>query len=286
MTSFAVSRRAILVALGSLVVAAACSSARASTSGAASAPPASATRTAGRADTTLQIFLLAGQSNMAGRGAVEARDSVVEARVLRLGPDMTWTPAVDPLHWDKPAIVGVGPGRAFGLAVARHDPNARIGLVPAAVGGSPLSSWEPGAVDPATRTRPYDDAMARVGVARRDGRVRAILWHQGESDATPERSVAYAGRLRALIARFRADLGDPALPFVIGQLGEFAGRPWTADTRRIDSVHRALAAAVPNVAFVSTQGLRDKGDALHFDPAAARELGERFAAAYLVMVRR
>jgi hypothetical protein len=279
-------RRAAVALLAALVATAACSSARPSASRTTSAPPEAPSGTATRGDTALQIFLLAGQSNMAGRGGVEAQDSVVHPRVLRLDPRMQWVAAVDPLHWDKPAIVGVGPGRAFGLALARRDPSARIGLVPAAVGGSPISTWEPAAVDPATRTRPYDDAMARVAVARKAGRVRAILWHQGESDATPERSVVYAAKLRALIERFRSDLGDPALPFLIGQLGEFPGRPWTADTRRVDSVHRAIAASVPHVALVPAQGLRDKGDALHFDAAAARELGERYAAAYLVLVTR
>ena len=238
-------------------------------------------RSATSGDTALQIFLLAGQSNMAGRGQVTAQDSVASPRVLRLGPDMRWTPAVDPLHWDKPAIVGVGPGRAFGLALAARDPGVRVGLVPAAVGGSPISSWEPGALDPATRTHPYDDAMARLAVATKVGRLRAILWHQGESDATPERSVLYAAKLRELIVRFRAASGDPELPFIIGQLGEFPGRAWTADARRIDSVHRALAASMPNVAFVSAQGLHDKGDVVHFDAASARTLGERYAAAYL-----
>jgi hypothetical protein len=229
----------------------------------------------------MQIFLLAGQSNMAGRARVEAQDSVVNTRVLRLDKDMKWVPAVEPLHWDKPAIIGVGPGRSFGLAIAARDPAARIGLVPAAVGGSPIASWEPGALDAATNTHPYDDAMARLRVARKDGSVRAILWHQGESDATPARSVVYAEKLRALIARFRSELGDPTLPFVIGQLGQFGARPWSADVRRVDSVHRAIAATVPNVAYVSSDGLRDKGDAVHFDGPAARALGERYAAAYL-----
>ena len=145
-----------------VVAAAACAGGRPSTA----RPGATATV----ADTTLQVFLLAGQSNMAGRGVVEAQDSVVHPRVLRLDPRMQWVAAVDPLHWDKPALVGVGPGRAFGLALARRDPSARIGLVPAAVGGSPISTWEPAAVDSATRTRPYDDAMARVAVARKAGR--------------------------------------------------------------------------------------------------------------------
>ena len=268
---------AVVLSVVLSVAALACSGSRPST-----ALPGAATLT----DTTLQVFLLAGQSNMAGRGEVEPRDGVVNPRVLRLDARMTWVPALDPLHWDKPAIVGVGPGRAFALALAARDPRARIGLVPAAVGGSPVSSWEPGALDAATNTHPYDDAMARLAVAMKSGRLRAVLWHQGESDATPQRSVVYAAKLRALIERFRSVSGNPDLPFVIGQLGEFPGRPWTADTRRIDSVHRALAASMPNVAFVSAEGLRDKGDALHFDAASARTLGERYAAAYLRIVGR
>ena len=236
-------------------------------------------------DTSLQVFLLAGQSNMAGRGKVEAQDSVVNARVRRLDSTMTWVPAVDPLHWDKPGLVGVGPGRTFGLTLAARDANARIGLVPAAVGGSPISSWEPGALDPATGTHPYDDALARLRVAQRDGKVRAILWHQGESDATPALSVLYAAKLRALIARFRADAGDPNLPFLIGELGKFDAKPWSADVARVDSAQRAIAASVPNVAYVSSDGLRDKGDTLHFDSPSQRTFGERYAAAYVAMVK-
>ncbi|HEU4720261.1 MAG TPA: sialate O-acetylesterase [Gemmatimonadaceae bacterium] len=266
-------RRPLLLLLA--VVAVGCSGRQPS-----GAPPRPAS-TRSAAGSGMEIFLLAGQSNMAGRARVEAQDSVVNARVLRLDRNMTWVPAVDPLHWDKPAIIGVGPGRAFGLAIAAREPAARIGLVPAAVGGSPIASWEPGALDTATNTHPYDDAMARMRVALKDGTVRAILWHQGESDATPARSVVYAEKLRALIARFRSELGDPTLPFVIGQLGQFDARPWTADVRRVDSVHRAIAATVPNVAYVSSDGLRDKGDGVHFDGPAARALGERYAAAYL-----
>jgi hypothetical protein len=230
----------------------------------------------------LQIYLLAGQSNMAGRGVVEAQDRVPNPRVMTLNRTMHWVRAVDPIHYDKPSA-GVGPGRSFGLALAAREANVRIVLVPAAVGGSPISSWEPAALDPATNTHPYDDAIARARIAMRDGRLRAILWHQGESDATPERSVLYAERLRALIARFRTDLGDPELPFIIGQLGQFPGRPWSDAVRRVDSAHRAIATTMPNVAFVSSEGLRDKGDTLHFDAASARVLGERYAAAYLEM---
>jgi hypothetical protein len=234
----------------------------------------------------MQLFLLAGQSNMAGRGKVEARDSVVNPRVLKLDRSMSWVPAVDPLQWDKPALVGVGPGRSFGLALAARDTTARIGLIPAAVGGSPISSWEPGALDAATGTHPYDEALARLRIAQRSGTLGGILWHQGESDATPALSVLYARRLRALIARFRADAGDATLPFLIGELGKFDAKPWSAEMARVDSVHRAIAASVPNVAYVSSDGLVDKGDQLHFDGPSQRTFGERYAAAYLAMLKR
>ena len=221
---------------------------------------------------------------MAGRGVVEAQDRVANPRVLMLDRTLHWVPATDPVHYDKP-IAGVGPGRSFALTLVARDPTVRIGLVPAAVGGSPISSWERGALDPATKTHPYDDALARARVAMRDGQLRAILWHQGESDAHPGLSEQYAEKLRALIARFRGDLNAPELPFIIGELGQFPGKPWDADVRRIDSVHRAIAATVPNVAYVSSDGLRDKGDTLHFDAASQRVFGERYARAYLALVR-
>ena len=232
----------------------------------------------------LRLFLLAGQSNMAGRGAVDPQDRVENARVLMLNRRREWVPAVEPMHFDKP-IAGVGPGRAFGLAIAETDSASAIGLIPAAVGGSPIASWEPGALDAATSTHPYDDAIKRARAAMASGTLEAILWHQGESDSREPMASAYGARLRALINRFRADLGAPSLPFVIGQLGRFQGAPWGATRASVDSVHRALASEMRNVVFVSSEGLTDKGDTTHFDAASARALGRRFAEAYLARRR-
>jgi Carbohydrate esterase, sialic acid-specific acetylesterase len=233
----------------------------------------------------MQLFLLAGQSNMAGRGTVEAQDRVPVNGVVMLDRALAWVPAVDPVHFDKPSA-GVGPGRGFALALHATDTTMRIGLVPTAVGGSPISSWEPGALDAATKTHPYDDALVRARAARRDGSFRAILWHQGEADATPELSVVYADRLRALIARFRSELGEPELPFIIGQLGQFPRSSWSAAKVRVDSAQRAIAATTPHVAFVTSDGLKHRGDSLHFESASARELGRRYSAAYLALARK
>ncbi|AHG92960.1 protein of unknown function DUF303 acetylesterase (plasmid) [Gemmatirosa kalamazoonensis] len=227
----------------------------------------------------MQLVLLAGQSNMAGRGTVEAEDRVPHPRVLMLDRDGRWIPAVDPVHFDKP-IAGVGPGRSFGLALAARDTTAVVGLVPTAVGGSSIRAWVPAGYDSATRTHPYDDAVARIRLARSSGAFVAILWHQGESDGDARGVAEYEGRLRELIARLRAETGAPNAPFLIGELGHFPEKPWTPGRAAIDSIHRLVAATTPNAAYVSAEGLTHRGDTLHFSSAAARELGRRYAAAY------
>ena len=226
--------------------------------------------------TSYDVVLLVGQSNMAGRGVVAPEDRVPVPHVWMLDKTGAWVPAVEPMHFDKP-IAGVGPGRSFGIELARrthHD----VGLVPAAVGGSSITSWVPAGYDSATRTHPYDDALRRARVAMERGKLVAILWHQGESDAHVGLATAYSQRLHELIDRFRSELGAPEVPVLIGQLGQF--HPWTTYDSTVDAAHREVARTVPRVAFVSSNGLRHKGDSLHFDAASARELGRRYAAAY------
>lgn len=231
------------------------------------------------------LFLLAGQSDMAGRGDVSPTDREPHPRVLMLTRDGTWAPAVDPMHFDKPDIVGVGPGRAFGLAIAEAIPDITVGLIPAAVGGSPIDAWQPGAYYPPTKSHPWDDALRRARQAARVGTLQGILWHQGESDAKAELAAEYAGKLHALVARWRSALGTPTLPFIAGRLGRFEGQPWDAPREAIDAAHRALPDVVPHTACVSADGLTHKGDGVHFDAASARELGRRYADAYLALTK-
>ncbi len=230
------------------------------------------------------LFLLVGQSNMAGRGAVTPADQDPDPRVLMLDKEGRWVPAVDPMHFDKPTVVGVGLGRSFGLEIAKATHGVTIGLIPCAVGGSPIETWEPGAYDEATKTHPRDDAMKRARVALEAGTLKGILWHQGESDSTAERAGPYAQRLHDLIARFRTDLSAPAVPFLAGQMGIFPESPWTADKKAVDRVHQDLPKQVEKTAFVPATGLAHKGDKVHFDAESYRELGRRYAAAFLKMV--
>ena len=110
----------------------------------------------------LHLYLLAGQSNMAGRGEVGEIDRTPFPNVFALNSAMEWVPATEPLHFDKPDIVGVGPGFAFGRAMAAADPSVRIGLIPGAVGGSAIRAWRPGETHTPTNTHPWDDAISRT----------------------------------------------------------------------------------------------------------------------------
>ena len=226
------------------------------------------------------LFLLVGQSNMAGRGKVTPADQTVNPQVLMFDQSGNWVPAVDPLHFDKPKVVGVGLGRTFGLEIAKDNPNITIGLIPCAVGGSPIATWEPGAYDKATKTHPYDDAMKRAQQALPAGELKGILWHQGEGDSSPKKAALYQDKLHALIARFRQELNAPDVPFIAGQMGQFSERPWSEARKQVDQVHQNLPREVPHTAFVSSTGLKHKGDKVHFDADSYRELGRRYAAAY------
>ena len=58
--------------------------------------------------------------------------------------DGNWQLAEAPLHTAKPERAGVGLASGFALELLRHAPDKSIGLVPCAVGGTPLSRWVPG----------------------------------------------------------------------------------------------------------------------------------------------
>lgn len=225
----------------------------------------------------LDLYLLIGQSNMAGRGEVESQDRKKHSRVWTLDKENKWVPAQSPIHFDK-KIAGVGPGRSFGIAMAEHSRPAEIGLIPCAVGGTSIRIWQPSGFDKKTEVHPYDDMLARLKLAMQNGKVKGVLWHQGEADGKMGERGKYEPALIELIKRVRAECGDPELPFVVGQLGQFDGRPWSEGRKKVDAAQQAVAEKLSNVGFVSSEGLKDKGDQTHFSAEASRELGKRFAA--------
>lgn len=240
------------------------------------------------------LFLLAGQSNMAGRGRRKAE------RAPRPPPDLNvrafhtssheWSLANHPLHDDKPDKAAIGPGLDFALELRRRfklagRPQQQVLLVPCAVGGSPIHRWSPGAdlyeraLD-STR-RALDSHAARTGPCT----IAGILWHQGESDSgSAEAAASHAEATCSALDALRRQLGAPDAAVVVGELGYFldqAGDERFAHAATVNAGLVNLPRALPHCTTVSAHGLEHGGDRLHFSAAAAEAFGVRYAEAWV-----
>lgn len=222
----------------------------------------------------MKVFLLIGQSNMAGRGKIEEQDKLPHPRVFVLNQERQWVPALDPLHFDKPKVIGVGLASTFGRVIADRDPGTVVGLVPAAFGGTSMDEW-------ATDKKLYLDAVARAKEALKRGTLAGVLWHQGEADSSAEKAAAYSKKFEAMIAQLRSDLNAPDVPVIVGETGRFRQNP-----EAINAVLATLPKTVARCAFVSAEGLNHSGDNTHFDSASFRELGRRYAQAWITLSSR
>lgn len=224
-------------------------------------------------DKNTHIYILMGQSNMAGRGKItEEYKNQQHDRVIMLNKDNEWVTAKHPLHFDKPKAAGVGLGLTFGMKMAETYPNATIALVPCAVGGTSIRQWVPGGYDKVTNVHPYDDAVIRIKEAMKKGVIKGVLWHQGEGDSGSKFSQQYADSLTVLINRIRTIVGNPKLPFVVGELATYR-----SNYLHINKVLPSLPAKVPFTTIVSSEGLWHKGDGTHFDSPSMAEYGRRYA---------
>jgi alpha-L-fucosidase len=222
------------------------------------------------------LYLLIGQSNMAGRGTIEPQDTITIPDVFMLNKGGNWVPAKSPLHFDKTAA-GTGLGLTFGRIMADKS-KRKIGLIPCAVGGTNISMWMPGAYDKITKTHPYDDAIQRMNITLQHGQLKGILWHQGEGDTSKERTSLYEQRFDSMLVYLQGDLSVDIrkIPVVVGELGRFycLKNPKAVE---LNKVLRHISDTHKNIALVTSEGLTHKGDTLHFDAASQRELGKRYA---------
>jgi hypothetical protein len=224
----------------------------------------------------LLVYVMAGQSNMAGRGVIAPEDSSTDPRILMVDADMALVPAREPLHFYQPGFEGLDCGMSFARTLLEHAPaGTRICLVPCAVGNTSIEEW----IGDSLRVRHlFSNAVRRTdaGIAG-GGTLAGILWHQGESNAeTADRSRLYGQTLDRLVFNFQDALRTPGLPFYAATLADFCKRPFK------DSVNAAIAQLARqrgDVFLVSTADLSCKPDSVHFDAAAQRELGRRFALA-------
>lgn len=211
----------------------------------------------------LHIYLLIGQSNMAGRAPLDQVTSAPLEGTVLLNDKDEWEPAIAPLNRYSTIRKGLGmqklnPGFSFAKEMRTAHPKATIGLVVNAKGGSSIEEWAPD-------KKFYQDLIKRSKAAQMTGTLKGILWHQGESNST--RAELYADQLKALVENLRKDLGTPDLPFVAGEIKE---------GEKINAEIAKLPDAVPQTAVASSKGLKTM-DRWHFDAPSMITLGERYA---------
>ena len=219
------------------------------------------------------LFLLAGQSNMAGRGIIEPGDEVPVDHILMLTKDLQWVPAAHPVHYDKPGIAAFGLGLEFAKHYLADHPGVTVGLIPAACGGSSILHWQEGTYFPDTDSHPYDDALIRTNKALETGTLKGILWHQGEADVF-ERAEQYEDLVTELFARFRKHYGSD-LPIITGQLAFAPSCCRVAGTALVDTALEKNGSA-----FAPADGLTLNDDITHFDRASLVEFAKRYYKAW------
>jgi hypothetical protein len=218
------------------------------------------------------LYLLIGQSNMAGRGIIEPQDTIGNERILRLNRNGDWDIAKEPLQFDK-SFAGVGPGLAFAreMLIAEND-SVVIGLIPCAAGGSGIDVWLKDLFWEETKSTPYNNALLRTKLAMKEGVLKGVLWHQGEADCHTKDIDSYKDKLITLIQKIRQELTISDLPFIVGELPEF--NPCSSN---FNPILYDIKACLDNYDVASGIGLTSNPDGIHLDAVSARKLGIRYA---------
>lgn len=232
------------------------------------------------------LWVIAGQSNAAGYGKGPFRDAP-EPGIHLLRNNGKWDLASHPfnestasIHFEnrERANPGHSPFLAFGKMI-RQETGVPIGFVQTALGGSPLRAWNPD--EEGALHRNMMKTIASVG-----GKVRGILWYQGESDCTPEDSVSYLERFGNTVRHWRRELNDDRLPVLTVQLNRCTDKATEAGDRswgRVREAQRQAAAALPHVYAIPALDC-PLSDAIHNSPAGNMIIGERMGKVALANV--
>ncbi len=211
-----------------------------------------------------QSILLMGQSNMAGRGDVNAVEAINNDRIF-MQRDGAWVKMTEPIHYDR-SFAGVGLAASFADAFVKTF-DVDVGLVPCAVGGTSIDEWAVGG-------ELYNDTVERAKAAMKDSEIAAILWHQGCADQGKYQG--YAEKFKAIMDALMEELGlDPDKIIIIsGELGTFR----TGDITNIHNEFYRIGDYYENYAVTSSEGLTAQDVTTHFDAQSLRIFGYRYFA--------
>ena len=223
------------------------------------------------------VFILAGQSNMAGRGLIEPHDTIPFKRVLSINQNGEIIEAKEPLHFYEKSMSGLDCGLSFGKTLATELPDSiSVLLIPTAVGGSSISQWLGDSLF--RNVHLLTNFKEKVALSKKYGSIKGILWHQGESDANQTDLPYYKDRLSKLFENFRNIIDNENLPILIGELGSYSNN---TNWLKINEQIKLYSLTDSNSIIIDTSDLKDKGDKVHFNSEGQRSLGQRFGKEFL-----
>jgi len=244
-------------------------------------------------DTNFYIFLCFGQSNMEGFPGVEEQDKTADNRFQVLAavdfPSMgrkkgSWYPAIPPLCRDS---TGLCPADYFGRTLVSKLPtNIKVGIINVSVAGSKIElfdktnylsyattapSWMTGIIN-AYNGNPYGHLVEMGKLAQKDGVIKGILLHQGESNTNDK---DWPLKVKAIYDNLIKDLNLTAdeMPLLAGELVNADQQGVCAG---MNTIINELPKIIPNSYVISSRGCASRPDHLHFNAAGYRELGRRF----------
>lgn len=234
------------------------------------------------------VYLLIGQSNMAGRGPMTETDTTqLIDGVWLLNANGEPEPAKAPLNRyssirKEIRQQQIGLGVSFGEKMHRWS-GRKILLVVNARGGSSIRAWAPGE----TEHHYLQEAISRTKQALQYGELKGILWHQGETDIQKE-TPNYIGRFADIASHLRKTFDRPNLPILIGEVGQWNWEKANKIACFNDTILPQICQEVPVCTKIHSDGLKrrykEKEHDPHFSREAQLELGRRYADAMLPQI--
>ena len=240
------------------------------------------------------IYLAFGQSNMEGHGAIPAQDKTgVDARFqvmaavncTNLGRTKgSWYTAVPPL---SRCNTGLNPGDYFGRTLVDSLPaHIKVGIINVSVAGTRIEIFDKAAYQNYINSseswlknianeyggNPYGRLVELAKEAQKTGVIKGFLLHQGESNGGDSQ---WGNKVKTVYDNLVRDLNlDPKTPLLAG------------DLVRPSTMVQGLPSRVPNAQVISSQGLEEVGDGLHFSAKGYRDFGKRYAVTMLGILRK
>lgn len=199
-------------------------------------------------------------------------------------------------------MAGMNPKVSFAPTVAAEFGKENVIVVKSAQGGQPIRKWYKKWTDANGKPSKsagerYDILMKQVSLAIKGQTLKSVtfVWMQGERDARENHGKVYEASLKGLLAQLSGDLKRQDINFVIGRLSDWglknSGRP---DWKMIREVQVKVADGSPRGAWVDTDdlndGLNEKGkeikDDLHYSVKGYTLLGKRFAEKSIELIKK